>query len=101
MKDGRIEAVAADLAARPGEPVVDIEQRGCLREGHAAHLVLVDPNKPRTVTPGEVLSKCGWSPFEGETFSNSIAGTFVNGQRMWDGGRIDESVRGQRLAFDR
>ena len=79
----------------------DVKQRGFLREGYAADLVLVDPNKPHTVTRGEVLSKCGWSPFEGETFHSSIASTFVNGQRVWDGNRIDDSVRGQRLAFDR
>ncbi len=79
----------------------DVKQRGFLREGYAADLVLVDPNKPHTVTRGEVLSKCGWSPFEGETFHSSIASTFVNGQRVWDGSRIDDSVRGQRLAFDR
>ncbi|MFC5526473.1 dihydroorotase [Rhodanobacter ginsengisoli] len=78
-----------------------VKQRGFLREGYAADLVLVDPNKPHTVTRGEVLSKCGWSPFEGETFHSSIASTFVNGQRVWDGNRIDDSVRGQRLAFDR
>jgi dihydroorotase len=48
-----------------------------------------------------VLSKCGWSPFEGYTFSSSIAMTFVNGQRVWDGSTVDDAVRGQRLTFDR
>ncbi|WP_049623777.1 dihydroorotase [Frateuria defendens] len=79
----------------------DVKQRGFLREGYAADLVLVDPSRPHTVTRAEVLSKCGWSPFEGETFAHSIVSTFVNGQRVWDGRRIDEGVRGQRLAFDR
>ncbi|MCW8807358.1 MAG: dihydroorotase [Rhodanobacter sp.] len=79
----------------------DVHQRGFLREGYAADLVLVNPNKPHTVTRSEVLSKCGWSPFEGETFSSSIISTFVNGQRVWNGSTIDDSVRGQRLAFDR
>jgi dihydroorotase len=79
----------------------DVENRGYLREGYAADLVLVDPNRPHTVERAEVLSKCGWSPFEGTTFRSSIAATFVNGQRVWDGERVDENVRGQRLTFDR
>jgi dihydroorotase len=79
----------------------DVVGRGFLREGYAADLVLVDPNKPHTVTREEVLSKCGWSPFEGTTFTTSIAATFVNGQRVWDGVKVDDAVRGQRLAFAR
>jgi len=79
----------------------DVVDRGFLREGYAADLVLVDPNKPHTVTREEVLSKCGWSPFEGTTFTTSIAATFVNGQRVWDGTNVDDSIRGQRLAFAR
>jgi dihydroorotase len=79
----------------------DVKERGYLREGYAADLVLVDPNKPHTVTRAEVLSKCGWSPFEGETFASSIISTFVNGRRVWDGSTVDDGVRGQRLAFDR
>lgn len=79
----------------------NVHERGFLREGYAADLVLVDPRKPHTVRRGEVLSKCGWSPFEGYTFSSSIAATFVNGQRVWDGSRVADGVRGERLAFDR
>jgi dihydroorotase len=79
----------------------DVHERGFLREGYAADLVLVDPNKPHLVRRGQVLSKCGWSPFEGYTFSSSIAATFVNGRRVWDGSQVDGAVRGERLAFDR
>ncbi|MHA6204184.1 dihydroorotase [Dyella soli] len=79
----------------------DVKDRGFLREGYAADLVLVDPNRPHTVRREEVLSKCAWSPFEGYTFNSSIAATFVNGQRVWNGQAVDESVRGQRLAFQR
>jgi dihydroorotase len=79
----------------------DVVDRGFLREGYAADLVLVNPNKPHTVTRDEVLSKCGWSPFEGETFHASIVSTFVNGQRIFDNGVVDDTVRGQRLAFAR
>jgi dihydroorotase len=79
----------------------DVKERGFLREGYAADLVLVDPNRPHTVRREEVLSKCAWSPFEGYTFNSSIAATFVNGQRVWDGKTVDGSVRGQRLTFAR
>ena len=63
--------------------------------------MLVDPNKPHSVMRAEVLSKCGWSPFEDETFSSSIVSTFVNGHRVQDGSKIDDNVRGQWLTFDR
>ena len=79
----------------------DVKQRGYLREGYAADLVLVDPAKPHTLIREEVLSKCGWSPFERCTFDCSIAATFVKGQRVWDGSTVDDTVRGQRLTFPR
>ncbi|WP_300621461.1 dihydroorotase [Dokdonella sp.] len=79
----------------------DVHERGFLREGFHADLVLVDPRRPHTVTAGEVLSKCGWTPFEGQTFRSTIAATFVNGRIVWDGSRIHDHVRGQRLEFAR
>ena len=75
--------------------------RGYLREGYHADLVLVDPQKPHHVTAEDVLSKCGWSPFEGFTFRSSIAATFVNGHLAWHEGDLDDSIRGQRLEFAR
>jgi dihydroorotase len=95
-----LERVVESVTHAPAT-LFDVEHRGYLREGYAADLVLVDPNKPHTVTRAEVLSKCGWSPFEGETFHSSIISTFVNGQRVWDGAKVDENVRGQRLTFAR
>jgi dihydroorotase len=95
-----LERVVEAVCHAPAK-LFDVENRGFLREGYAADLVLVDPNKPHTVTREEVLSKCGWSPFEGETFSSSIVSTFVNGQRVFDGKTVDGSVHGQRLTFDR
>lgn len=91
-----VEAVAHAPAT-----LFDVHERGYLREGYHADLVLVDPRKPHTVTAAEVLSKCGWSPFEGYTFRSSIAATFVNGQPVWRDGRLDDGVRGQRLEFAR
>lgn len=79
----------------------DVRERGYLREGFHADLVLVDPAKPHTVTAAEVLSKCSWTPFEGHTFRSSIAATFVNGELVWDGERVYDGVRGRRLEFAR
>jgi dihydroorotase len=102
VAEGRLtlERVVEAVSHAPAT-LFDVKERGFLREGYAADLVLVDPRRPHAVTRAEVLSKCGWSPFEGETFAHSIAATFVNGRRVWDGARIDEGVRGERLAFAR
>ena len=79
----------------------NVKERGYLREGYHADLVLVDPRKPHVVGAAEVLSKCSWTPFEGATFRSSIAATFVNGQLAWQQGRLDDAVRGMRLEFAR
>ena len=79
----------------------DVRERGFLREGYHADLVLVDAHTPHTVVAADVLSKCGWSPFEGYTFRSSIAATFVNGRLGWRDGRLDDSIRGARLEFTR
>ncbi len=76
-----------------------IENRGYIREGYFADLVLVNLNKTHFVNKGNILYKCGWSPFEGHTFKSSIEKTFVNGQLVYDNGRFDESKLGQRLTF--
>ncbi|MHB8678808.1 MAG: dihydroorotase [Rudaea sp.] len=78
-----------------------IKDRGFLREGYFADLALIDLDTPQTVHREDVLSKCGWSPFEHDTFRSSIAATWVNGHLAWDQGRLDDSQRGQRLEFDR
>ncbi len=78
-----------------------VAKRGYLREGYFADLVMVDPNAPWTVEKANVLSKCGWSPFEGHTFSSSVVRTFVSGHLAYEQGRFDESQMGQRLGFDR
>jgi len=74
--------------------------RGFLREGCWADLVLVDTEQPTAVTRQRVLSKCGWSPFEGETFRSSIVSTWVNGQAVWQNGQIMESDAARRLEFN-
>lgn len=76
-----------------------INQRGYIREGYFADLVLVNLNKPTTVTRENILYKCGWSPFEGHTFKSSIEKTFVSGHLVYDSGKFDESRFGSRLTF--
>lgn len=78
-----------------------IEQRGFIREGYWADLVLVDLNKPYTVTKDNILSKCGWSPFENHTFSSTIEHTFVSGNLAYSNGKILEVGSGHRLLFNR
>lgn len=78
-----------------------IVNRGYVREGYAADLVLVDPNKPETVSKDNLFYKCGWSPFEGTTFSNSIHSTFVNGHLAFTKGAFNDSQLGERMLFGR
>src|SRR5690606_30905727 len=79
----------------------NVAKRGFIREGYWADLVLVDLAKPHTVEAGNLLSKCGWSPFEGHTFRSSVNRTFVSGQLVFENERIIETTPGQRLLFDR
>jgi dihydroorotase len=78
-----------------------IVDRGYMREGAFADLVLVDPAKPQTVQRADIHSKCGWSPFEGDTFRASIAATFVNGNLAARDGKLLDAPPGKRLTFDR
>jgi dihydroorotase len=78
-----------------------IRDRGYIREGYFADLVIVDLEKQTRVEKENILYKCGWSPFEGESFGAAVTHSFVNGQMVYGNGRWDESVIGQRLQFNR
>lgn len=79
----------------------NIDRRGFIRVGYYADLVLVDLHSPWTVTKDNILYKCGWSPFEGYTFSSQVETTLVNGRVVFDKGIWDEREMGKRLAFTR
>ena len=78
-----------------------IEERGYVKEGFYADLVLVDLEQPWRVTKDNILYKCGWSPFEGDTFTSKVTHTFVNGHLAYENGIFNESVKGKRLEFNR
>jgi dihydroorotase len=98
-----VEEVVNLMAHRVAD-MFDMTDRGYIRAGHKADLVLVDPNDPWKVTKSNILYKCGWSPFEGSTFRSRIRGTWVNGVQVYDGECIlteHGNHAGERLAFNR
>ncbi len=95
-----IERVVEKMAHAPAI-LFRIYERGFIREGYFADLVIVDPNKSHTVSRENLLYKCGWSPFEGLTFNNSIDMTLVNGTIVYQNGLIVEGSTGTRLLFNR
>ena len=94
-----IERVVEKMAHAPAI-LFQIEKRGFIREGYYADLVVVE-EKPMTVNKSDLLYQCGWSPFEGTTFSYTVSKTFVNGNLVWNHGKIIEGTNGKRLKFVR
>jgi dihydroorotase len=78
-----------------------IHDRGFIREGYHADLVMVDLNQSSDVHPRNILYKCGWSPLEGTRFPAAVINTFVNGRLVYGNGQFDESQMGKRLEFRR
>ncbi len=101
-KEGRIslEKLVEKSSHAPAE-CFQIKNRGYIQEGYFADAVLVDLNKSTSVNKDNILYKCAWSPFEGHTFSASIEKTFVNGNLVYNDGKIIEGNIGMRLSFDR
>ena len=77
-----------------------VQQRGFIREGYFADLVLVDLNRPWRVGPDNIVAKCGWSPFERALFRSQVEKTFVSGHLAYDTGQFDEKIKGKRLSFN-
>ncbi len=78
-----------------------VEKRGFIREGYHADLVIIDPELNTIVDPSTILYKCGWSPFEGHIFGSRVTHTFVNGNLVYENGAFYETIKGQRLLFER
>ncbi|MBK8583752.1 MAG: dihydroorotase [Flavobacteriales bacterium] len=95
-----LEEVVEKMCHAPAR-MFQVKDRGFIREGHHADLVLVDLDAPWTVTKQNLLYKCGWSPFEGQKFRSRILRTWVNGQLVYLDGKVDSTVRGMRATFDR
>ena len=95
-----IEKVVEKMAHSPAV-LFRIEDRGYIREGYFADLVIVDPKHTETVSRNNVLYQCGWSPFEGVTFHHKIDKTFVNGNLVYADGNVIEGQFGERLLFNR
>ena len=102
VKEGviSVEKVVEKMAHNPAK-LFQVSKRGFIKEGYYADVVIVDSESNWEVSKDNILYKCGWSPFEGETFSSKITHTFVNGVLMYDNGTFNEEVKGKRLLFDR
>jgi len=95
-----IEKIVEKIAHNPSK-IFKIKKRGFIKEGYYADIVLVDPNSPTLVSKKSLLYKCGWSPFEGVTFSSSIHSTILNGRVVYSNGVVNETPNGKKLVFDR
>ncbi|MBR2301963.1 MAG: dihydroorotase [Bacteroidaceae bacterium] len=95
-----IETIVEKMCHAPAR-IFNIDRRGYIREGYYADIVLLKQGNTLPVAKEEILSKCSWSPFEGECFNWSIAQTWVNGQCVYADGKITDDVRGRAIRFNR
>ena len=95
-----LEKIVEKMAHNPAI-CFQVHNRGFIREGYYADLVLADLQQPSLVGRSKVLSKCGWSPFEGKSFSSTITHTIVSGHLAWEDGKLNDQKTGERLVFER
>jgi dihydroorotase len=81
--------------------IFNLDRRGYIREGYWADLVLVDLDDPWVVDKSNILYKCGWSPFEGQTFRSKVTHTLVSGYLAYENGQINDAYSGRRIRFNR
>ena len=93
-----IEKIVEKMCHAPAE-CFKLEERGFIREGYPADLVLIDPNQSHTVGKENIHYLCGWSPLEGYTFPSTVTHVFVSGHLAYAEGEFDESLKGHRLYF--
>lgn len=96
----QVEEIVQKMCHNPAD-IFQIKDRGYVREGYYADMVLVDPNDPWTVSKSNLYYKCGWSPMEGISLTSRVTHTFVNGHLAFDNGIFDDSVLGRKLDFSR
>lgn len=95
-----VEKIVEKMCHNPAK-IFKIENRGFIKEGYFADLVLVNPHMPWNVKKENILYKCGWSPLEGINFKSRISHTFVNGKLVYANGKVKDVIAGQRLTFNR
>ncbi len=95
-----IEKIVEKMCHNPAI-LFDIENRGYIKEGYFADLVVLDTNKPWRVEKENILYKCGWSPFEGHVFKSQVTHTFVNGHLAYHNGKVNEQRASKKLSFKR
>jgi dihydroorotase len=95
-----VEKIVEKMCHNPAK-IFKIEKRGFIKEGYFADLVIINAGLPWSVKKENILSKCGWSPFEGFTFKSRITHTFVNGKLVYSGFKVKDIRAGQRMLFDR
>jgi dihydroorotase len=95
-----IEKIVEKMCHNPAK-IFKIENRGFIKEGYFADLVVVNPHMPWNVKKENIISKCGWSPFEEVNFKSRVTHTFVNGKLAYANGKVKDIIAGQRLTFDR
>lgn len=102
VKEGRISIEkVVEKMSHAVATCFEIKERGFIREGYHADLVLVNLDQPNTVAKENILYKCGWSPLEGFQFPASVTHTFVSGHQVYGNGVFDESQKGMRMQFER
>lgn len=94
-----IEKVVEKMCHAPAE-LYHIDRRGYIRKGYYADLAVIDSNVSHTITSADVISKCGWSPFEGITMHNRVVSTFLNGEEVYHNGVFRNNIHGSRLKFN-
>ena len=95
-----MEKIVEKMCHNPAK-IFKIENRGYIKEGYFADLVLVNPHMPWSVKKDNIIAKCGWSPFEGISFKSRVTHTFVNGKLVYTNGKVKDIIAGERLTFDR
>ncbi|NMA74194.1 MAG: dihydroorotase [Bacteroidales bacterium] len=95
-----LETIVDKMCHAPAK-IFRVKKRGFIKKGYAADLVLLNPKKEWCVTKENILSKCGWSPFEGNRYNWSVEKTFVNGNLLYSQNRVVNTQKGELLDFDR